>query len=99
MKTKENEDGVKVEGRTNDQIFAILEDLESEAPPNRLRMKLCSVIELSSRILTKMTAISGLIERIKRRLTEGVMYSFASRRSSLAVHAIWQSTAAFAPLA
>ena len=100
MNRNGNEESRK-EGRTANEIFPICENLESAASADRPRMELSSpLIAGSSRIRTEMTAISSLLERIRRRLAEGVMDSFAGRRSSLAVHSVWRSTvASLAPLA
>ena len=88
-------------GRTADEIFPIRENLESAASADRLRLQVVSpLIAGSSRIRTETTAISSLLERIRRRLAEGVIDSFAGRRSSLAVHSVWRSNiASFVPLA
>jgi len=95
-----NEESRKGE-RTANEIFPIWENLESAASADRLRMQLVRpLIAGSSRIRTETTAISSFLERIRRRLAEGVMDSFAGRRSSLAVHSVWRSNvASFAPLA
>jgi len=89
------------EGRTAKEILPIWGNLESAASADRLRMQLVSsLIWGSSRNRTETTAISSLLERIRRRLAEGVFNSFAGRRSSLAVHLVWRSiVASFALLA
>ena len=100
MNRNENEQS-RTGGGTTNEIFPIWENLESAASADRLRMQLVSpLIAGSSRNRTETTAISSLLERIRRRLAEGVFNSFAGRRSSLAVHSVWRSNvASFVPLA